>query len=77
LVFVAKNEQWQLKGRRKSYGMIRKLDDLEWKLEPCKHPEHNIPGYISMPAGTYEYECPLCGAKQIFHVPEIRFSCTS
>ena len=32
--------------------------------------EHDPPGMIVLSPGLYEHECPRCGAKQRFRVPE-------
>lgn len=39
-----------------------------WKRDLCRHPEHNPPGMICLPPGTYEHECPGCGQKSQFTV---------
>jgi len=51
---------------------LRRIDDdtNTWPKRPCTSPEHNPPGLISLPPGLYEHECPQCGAKQRFRVPE-------
>lgn len=46
---------------------LRKLDDNKvWKIEKCISPEHDPPNMMSLPPGTYEWTCPVCGKKQIF-----------
>jgi hypothetical protein len=40
----------------------------EPKDERCRHPEHNPPGHIVLPAGTHTYQCPGCGQQQTFRV---------
>lgn len=36
----------------------------------CRHPEHNPPSMIVLPAGTHVYECPACGEQQSVNVDE-------
>ena len=52
--------------------MIRRIDDDTnvWPRNLCRDPEHNPPGMICLPPGLYEHECPRCGAKVRFRVPE-------
>lgn len=53
---------------------LRRIDEdsNDWpsRHQQCRSPEHNPPGMISLPPGLYEHECPSCGAKQRFRVPE-------
>ncbi len=52
----------------------RKIDDdngwsgKEWVPDPCNNHEHNPPSMMVFEPGTYEHECPGCGAKQVFVV---------
>ena len=48
---------------------IRKIESEDWGQKACLHPEHSFPSHISLPAGTYEHECPACGAKRQAVVP--------
>lgn len=50
--------------------MIRRIEE-DWHRYPCRHPEHNPPNMIVLPPGLHEHECPSCGAKQRFRVPEL------
>ena len=50
-------------------GGIRKIADAP--PIPCQHPEHKFPGMIVLEPGTYDHECPQCGAKQIRRVPRV------
>ena len=47
---------------------IRKIEDFK---KECQSPEHNPPRYQVFEPGEYEYECPVCGKRQIFIVPLI------
>lgn len=40
-----------------------------WHKPVCHSPEHNPPGMIGLPPGSYEYICPACGSKKVFVVP--------
>lgn len=42
-----------------------------WPKKPCSDLAHNPPldEMLKLAAGTYEYECPTCGHKQICTVP--------
>jgi len=44
---------------------FKKIADVP---KPCLHPEHDPPGYIVLPPGTYEYECPACGRKIVITI---------
>lgn len=46
--------------------MLRKIADAP---VPCRHPEHEVPGLISLRPGTYEHVCPACRARVVFTVP--------
>lgn len=46
---------------------LKKIADFPYD-RPCHHPEHNPPGMIVLPSGTYEYTCPGCGFKTHFVV---------
>jgi len=48
----------------------RKIPDTGWIKTQCRHPEHNPPQFISLPAGLYEHECPSCSNKTVFRVVE-------
>ncbi len=48
---------------------LRKIRDLE-RPNICRHREHNPPNMIVLPPGVYEYECPGCGRKMTFTIPE-------
>ena len=51
----------------------RRIDDKEnpWKVPPrCRDREHVPPSMQVFEPGVYEHECPACGQKQIFVVPE-------
>ena len=49
-------------------GGLKKIRDAS---NYCKSEEHNPPSHIVLEPGTYEYECPRCGHKQVFTVPNI------
>lgn len=41
------------------------------KSEPCMSREHQPPMHISLKPGTYVWECPACGLRQVVRVPGI------
>jgi len=47
----------------------RKIADLPYR-KICRNPSHDPPNMIVLPPGIYEHECPGCGHKQTFVVPE-------
>ena len=47
---------------------IKKIADPP---ELCTSPGHNPPSHISLPAGTYEHTCDVCGHKTTFIVNAI------
>ncbi len=47
---------------------IRKIADLP--QGPCTGLDHLPPAHIVHPPGIYEHECPSCGKKTTFTVPE-------
>jgi len=51
---------------------FKKIEEPKpWKARrACRHPEHEPPKMIVLRPGTYEWECPGCGEKQIVVVPE-------
>lgn len=36
------------------------------RVEPCRHPDHNVPSHIYLTPGTYEHTCPGCGKRTVF-----------
>lgn len=38
---------------------------------PCSHPEHNPPSHRVFFPGTYEHQCPGCGATHVFVVSPV------
>jgi|HubBroStandDraft_4_1064222.scaffolds.fasta_scaffold64215_2 hypothetical protein len=52
----------------KRRGGTRKIGELPPESRPCRHPEHNPPGYQVFRPGIYEHACPGCGKKQTFTV---------
>lgn len=40
----------------------------------CRHPEHNPPGAIALPAGRHTWQCPGCGDTQIVTILETTLS---
>lgn len=46
--------------------MIRRLRDAGQWLERCRHPEHDPPSMMYLPAGLYEHQCPGCGSRTRF-----------
>lgn len=51
---------------------IRRIEEDRWprRDQQCRSPEHFPPSMIVLPPGLYEHECPACGAKERFRVPE-------
>lgn len=49
-------------------GGLRKIRDIK---PPCRHPQHNPPGYIVLSPGVYEHVCPGCGKSITFTVPYV------
>jgi hypothetical protein len=51
---------------------IRRLPDDDPRAKeygpPCLSTEHNPPSHMVLQPGTYEYICPSCGRKTVFHV---------
>ena len=38
----------------------------KWDTEICKHPDHEFPNMMYIPAGeVWEHTCPACGKKTI------------
>ena len=40
---------------------IRDIDPRDKRFNPCRDPEHNLPGMRVFEPGDYEHECPSCG----------------
>lgn len=49
-------------------GGLKKIRDAK---KICLSSEHNPPTQIVLSPGTYEHECPSCGHRQRFTVPNI------
>ena len=47
------------------------LEKIADAPQPCFHPEHNPPGMIVLPAGTYRHTCPSCGYSVEFTVSQV------
>ncbi len=46
----------------------------KWKINKCRNPHHNPPGYIVIPKGKgYRHICPSCGEEQVIINQEIYF----
>jgi hypothetical protein len=39
---------------------MKKIADRPALPQSCRHPEHDPPGMIVLPPGTYEHTCPGC-----------------
>lgn len=50
---------------------LKRLDDPKGYGKICNSPEHNPPMHIYLEPGTYEWTCPVCGAKRVFTVQGI------
>lgn len=63
---VEPDEQW-------TRNVSEEADKWRNKAMNCKDPEHNPPGMISLPDGTYEHECPSCGnlARVVVNNPKL------
>ncbi len=51
---------------------IKKIRDLSagfgLHVEPCRHPDHYLPGHLYLSPGEYEHTCSGCGAVNRFVV---------
>ena len=45
---------------------LRKIAD---PVYPCRSLDHDPPGMIVLPPGTYEHTCSACGRRVVFTVP--------
>jgi hypothetical protein len=50
-------------------GYIMPFVDYTPPAQACRHPEHDPPKMIVLPAGAHTYQCPACGHTTTFHVP--------
>lgn len=46
----------------------RTEDLIEGWKKFCRHPEHNLPGMIVLPAGLHTWQCPGCGHQTTFRI---------
>lgn len=44
---------------------IKKIDEVP---KFCYDPDHDVPMFMVLPAGVYEYTCPTCGRVTRFTV---------
>lgn len=58
---------------REAYEHARRGGFIDYKPFPipCLSLEHDPPGLIVLPPGTYTYRCPACGKTTKFIVPEV------
>lgn len=49
-------------------GLKKISSDKEDWQKSCTSPSHNPPGHMVYKNGTYEWECPQCGATTVFTV---------
>lgn len=46
---------------------LRKVDDTQWEIKrPCMSQNHNPPGHMVYPLGTFIWRCPACGHETRF-----------